>query len=120
MLSRFATAAVMAIVMAGCATTPPSATDPPSPAHVAARWAADDGSVVVVNLVVSAGVDAPQMRAVAERQQADHPGARVIVRIFAATAGPERYVIGHVPAGKEPLVAASPSATLLAIYDFPP
>lgn len=111
----------MAIVVAACGSTPPPpASDPRPPERVAARWVAEDGTVVVVNLVVSAAADARATRAAAERERSQSPGARVIVRIFAATAGPERFVIGHVPAGTEPLVGASPGATLLAIYDFPP
>ena len=113
-------AAAMAIVVAACASAPPPAIDPWSPAHVAARWIAEDGTVVAVNLVLSVATDARQARAIAERERADHPGARVIVRIFAATAGPERYVIGHVPAGMEPIVATSPTPTLLGVYDYPP
>jgi hypothetical protein len=118
-LSRLAAAWTIAMVMVACASSPPSATGQPPPARITARWVADDRTVVAVNLVVSAGMDAPERRALAERQRADHPGARVIVRIFAETAGPERYVIGHVPAVTEPLLGASPGATLLGVYDFP-
>lgn len=120
MLSRLAAAAVLALAMAACRSVPPHASDPPPPERAAARWVAEDGTVVVVNLVVSVETDARQTRAAAERERSQNPGARVIVRIFAATAGPERFVIGHVPTGAEPLVAASPGAALLAVYDFPP
>ena len=109
---------VGAMVVATCTSAPPPATAPPR-VQVAASWVAADGTVVALNLVVPAGTDVQHVRGLAERQRADHPGARVIVRIFAATAGSERYVIGHVPAGTEPLAQASPPATLLAIYDFP-
>ena len=110
----------MAMVVAACASVPRSPTDPPPPAQVAARWVAEDGTVVAVNLVVAPGTNREEQRTFAERERSQHPGARVIIRIFAATAGPERYVVGHVPAGTEPLVRASPSETLLGIYDFMP
>ena len=108
-----------------CGSRPPSGTQqlasaPAVAVAVAARWVADDGSVVAVNLVVPAGTGPQGIRELAERERGNHPGARVIVRIFSTTAGPERYVIGHVPGGTEPLPQVSPPpSSLLALYDFP-
>ena len=118
MLSRLARGALTALLMAGCASAPPSVRDE-TPAIVAATWVADDGTVVVVNLVVASGTTSAQIRGLAEREREHHPGARVIVRIFGATSGPERYVIGHVPAGTGPPVQPSPTSTLVGVYDFP-
>lgn len=119
MLSRLASAAVAGLVVVACASAPPPATDPPQPAQVAARWVADDGTVVVVNLVALAGTDARGARAIAEQERTRHTGARVIVRVFAPTAGAERYVVGHVPTRDEPLRGESRSQSLIALYDFP-
>jgi len=109
------------MTMAACESAPPHPS-PPAPAEpiVAASWVADDGSVVAVNLVVPVGLDPRRIRELAERQRAERPGARVIVRVFAATAGPERYLIGRVPTGDEPLAEDSPTPSLLGLYDFPP
>jgi hypothetical protein len=114
-----AVAAVMATAACESASPPPTAAAPAEPI-VAASWVADDGSVVAVNLVVPVGVDPRRIRELAARQRAERPGARVIVRVFAATAGPERYLIGRVPTGDEPLAQGSPTRSLLGLYDFPP
>jgi hypothetical protein len=106
-------------VVAACASPPRAAVEPPPPV-VAARWIADDGSVVAVNLVVAVGTDPGRIRLLAEREHSQRAGARVIVRIFAATAGPERYVVGHVPTGTEPLIETSSPPSLLGVYDFLP
>lgn len=111
---------VVAMVMAACASAPPWASDPPPRSTVAARWIAEDGTIVVLNLVAPVGTDAQDAREMAGGERADHPGARVIVRVFAATAGPERYVIGHVPVGTGAFVEASPPPSLIGLYDFPP
>jgi hypothetical protein len=113
-----ATVAVMTLVMAACASAPPVATSPP-PATVAATWVADDGTVVAMNLVVAPGTTPTQIRNLAERERRHHRRARVIVRVFGATAGAERYVIGHVPPSGEPIPGASQPASLIAVYDFP-
>lgn len=73
----------------------------------------------MVNLVAFAGTDARQARAIAEQERTQHTGARVIVRVFAATAGAERYVVGHVPTRGEPLRGESRPHSLVALYDFP-
>ena len=114
-----AVAAVVTTAACEGAPHPPSAAAPAEPI-VAARWVADDGSVIAVNLVVPVGTDPRRIRDLAERQRAERPGARVIVRVFAATAGPERYLIGRVPTGDEPLAEGSPTPSLLGLYDFPP
>jgi hypothetical protein len=107
--------------------TPPHSTAPAAEPDVVARWTADDGSVVAINLVVPTNTDpgrirqlANQIRELADQEHADHQRARVVVRIFDSTAGPERYVIGHVPGRDEPLAEASPPTTRIALYDFPP
>ena len=120
MLRRVATGPLALVVATACASTPSATTDRPTARDVAARWVSDDGSVVAVNLVVPAGTGAPQARHLAERERAEHPGARVIVRVFAATAGPERYVIGRLPAADAPLDQDPAPPSLLGLYDFPP
>jgi len=113
-----ATVAIMTMVMAACGSAPPVATGP-APAVVTATWVADDRTVVAMNLVVAAGTTAAQIRELAERERRHHPRGRVIVRVFSATAGAERYVIGHVPSSGEPISGTSQPASLIAVYDFP-
>ena len=48
----------------------------------------------------------------------EHPTARVIVTFFPIDAGPERFVIGHVPTDGGPLSGARPSSAL-ATFDYP-
>ena len=129
MLSRLIAAGIAATVVAACASMPPPHPPEPSRPTVAARWVADDGSVVAVNLVVPIGTDPNTASDLAERERSQHPGARVIVRIFPATAGLERYVIGHVPAAGEPLVETpaaneplveTPASSQIGLFDFPP
>jgi hypothetical protein len=114
-----ATVAVVTMVMAACTSAPPAATDP-APTIVAATWVADDGTVVAMNLVVAPGTTSAHIRELAERERRQHPRGRVIVRVFSAAAGAERYVIGHVPAPGEPIPDASQPASVIAVYDFPP
>ena len=119
MLIRLTAVGLLSMVAAACGSAPPSGTEPPQPVATA-RWVADDDSVVAVNLVVPAETDPQRTRALAEAERTTHPTARGIVRLFSATAGPERYDLGHVPAAGEPLVQASPPPSLLRVYDFPP
>jgi hypothetical protein len=113
-----ATVAVMTMVMAACASAPPVATSP-APAIVTATWVADDATVVAMNLVVAPGTTSAQMSELAERERRQQPRARVIVRVFSAASGAERYVIGHVPASGEPIPEVSQPSSLIAVYDFP-
>jgi hypothetical protein len=117
-----AAVAVGTVTVAACGRVPPSPAADASPAEpaVTARWVADDGSVVAINLVVPVGTDPRRTRELAERQRAEHPGTRLIIRVFASTAGPERFVIGHVPTDDQPLADGSHPASLIALYDFPP
>jgi hypothetical protein len=107
----------LAWAMVACGSARPSPTVPPVET-VVASWTADDGSIVALNVVIGRGTDRRSLPDVARRLREAHPGARVIVTVFADTAGPERYVIGHVPTADEPLVQASRPATWLATFDF--
>lgn len=109
-------------MVAACesAPPPPAAINPPVEPIVVARWVADDGSVVAVNLVIPAGIDPRRTRELAQRQRAGYANARVIVRVFASTAGPERFDIGHVPAADQSLTEGAHPPSLIALYDFPP
>ena len=86
---------------------------------MAARWVADDGSVVALNVVLGRDSDPPRLAQLARAYRDEHPGARVIVTFFAARAGQERYVIGYVPTGDGPLPPEARPATALATFDFP-
>lgn len=124
MLKALAAAILPGAMAAACASAPPPATVPDTPTvaapTVAARWIADDGSVVALNVVVATGTDPRRVREFAERQRQEHPAARVIVRVFAATAGPERYVLAHVPRRDGALVEGPVPSTRIALYDYPP
>jgi hypothetical protein len=103
-----------------CAAPPPS-TQPQAPAAevaVTARWVANDGSVLALNVVVGAGTDRRRLPAIAQELRRARPHARVIVTFFDDAAGPERYVIGHVPAGDEPVIASG-GPTWLGTFDLP-
>ncbi len=93
-------AVVGLVVMAALAcAAPPTSTQPPAPAaEVAftARWVADDGSVLALNVLVAAGTDRRRLPAIARELRRTRPHARVIVTFFDDAAGPERYVIGQV------------------------
>ncbi len=115
------TAVVGLVVMAAlaCAAPPPS-TQPPAPAAevaVTARWVADDGSVLALNVVVAAGTDRRRLPAIAQELRRARPHARVIVTFFDDAAGLERYVIGHMPAGDEPVIASG-GPTWLGTFDL--
>ncbi len=115
------TRAVVALALAGstaaCGSAPPSpSTD--AETTVVARWAADDGSIVVINAVLGRDADRRRLPELARTFRAEHPTARVIVTFFPIDAGPERFVIGHVPTDGGPLTGARPSSAL-ATFDYP-
>ena len=95
---------------------PPASTD--AATSVVARWTADDGSVVALNVVLGPDEDRRRLPDLARGFRNKHPDARVIVTFFPATAGPERFVIGHVPTDGGPLTGARPSS-VLATFDYP-
>jgi hypothetical protein len=121
--------AVLGLASIACAgtalPTPPPPPAPPAPTTdadvptVVATWVADDGSVVVLNVVVPVGTRPDELPRLARDLRDNHPGSRVIVNVFAAQAGPERFVIGHVPSGDEPRLPEDRPPTLLATYDYP-
>jgi hypothetical protein len=121
--------AVLGLASIACAgtalPTPPPPPAPPAPTTdpdvptVVATWVADDGSVVVLNVVVPTGTRPDELPRLARDLRDNHPGSRVIVNVFAAQAGPERFVIGHVPSGDEPRLPEDRPPTLLATYDYP-
>jgi hypothetical protein len=119
-LKRAVTVLAMVWATAACANAPPSPS-PPVDTTVVARWMADDGSIVALNVVLGRDADRRAIAELARSFRDEHPGARVIVTFFADTAGPERYVIGHIPlrADDGPLPAGSRPASSLATFDFP-
>jgi hypothetical protein len=117
-LTRAVAVIVIAYGTAACASVPPSST-PPVENTVVARWVADDGSVVALNVVVGRDADRGRMPELARALRNEHSRARVIVTFFADTAGPERYVIGHVPTDGGPLPAGTRPASTLVTFDFP-
>ena len=82
-------------------------------------WVADDGSVVALNVVLPRTVKPRGLASLADRYRREHPGARVIVRLFPSTAGPERFVVGHVPSDGASLAMTTGSDAALATFDFP-
>jgi hypothetical protein len=119
-LTRAVAVIAMVWATAACASAPLSPS-PPVETTVVARWMADDGSVVALNVVLGRDADRGGIPKLARSFRAQHPGARVIVTFFADTAGPERYVIGHVPlrADGGPLPAGTRPASTLVTFDFP-
>jgi hypothetical protein len=115
-------ATVLAWAVLACASPAPPTdrTASHEPATVVATWIADDASVVVLHVVVAPRTPPRELPRLASHLRARHPDSRVIVRVFASTAGPERFVIGRVPTGTEPIVAEPRPPTLLATYDFTP
>jgi hypothetical protein len=113
--------AVLATALAGsttaCGSAPPSPSTDPETA-VVARWAADDGSVVAMNIVLGQDADRRRLPALARAFRIQHPTARVIVTFFRSDAGKERFVIGHIPTDGGPLTGARPSSAL-ATFDYP-
>ena len=115
------TRAILTMALAGstaaCGSAPPS---PPIGAEtpVVARWAADDGSIVLMNVVLGQDADRRRLPELARAFRAEHPTARVIVTIFPTDAGPERFVIGHVPTDGGPLIGDRPSSAI-ATFDYP-
>lgn len=110
---------VVALVLLACGS--PSSTASPSAGYtVVARWASDDGSIVALNVVVGPGRGPRELADIANELRERDPGSRVIVTFFAEWAGPERFVVGHVPAGREPLAVASRAPSWLWTADTPP
>jgi hypothetical protein len=99
--------------------TPPTPTTGPDVPTVVATWIAEDGSVVVLNVVVPLGTRPHELPGLGHDLRRRHPESRVIVNVFAARAGPERFVIGRAPSGDEPRLPEERPSTLLATYDFP-
>lgn len=108
---------IITVAMAACSVAPSSPAPSPPEATVVARWVADDGSIVVLNVVVAATAR-PRLPAFAREYRAASPGARVVIRFFDMTAGDERYVIGHVPADGGPLPVGERPSSAIGIYDF--
>jgi hypothetical protein len=114
---------VLAWAVLACAIPPmPSATPTASieTATVVASYTTDDASIVVLHVVVARRTTPGDLRRFASDLRARHPDSRVIVRVFASTAGKERFVIGRVPTRTGPIVSEPRPPTLLATYDFPP
>jgi hypothetical protein len=120
-LERIAVEVVLGIAVVACVGSPPPFTSDPEPVpSIAARWAADDGSVIVLNVVLGRATDTRRIPDLARGYRRESPQARVIVRFFAATAGEERFVIGYVPTDGGRLRTDAPPSTVLATFDFPP
>ncbi len=83
-----------------------------------ARWIADDGSIVALNVVLGPNTDRRRLPELAGTFREQHPTARVIVTFFVHSAGEERFVIGRVPADGGPITNARPS-TAIATFDYP-
>ena len=119
-LNGIAAQIVLGIVVAACVGSPPPSTSHPEALpSIAARWVADDGSIVVLNVVLGRAADARRIPDLARDYRRASPKARVIVRFFAATAGEERFVIGYVPSDGGRLPAGAAPSTALAMFDFP-
>jgi hypothetical protein len=121
--------AVLALASIACAGTamptlppplaPPTPTTGPDAPTVVATWIAEDGSVVVLNVVVPLGTRPHELSGLARDLRRQHPESRVIVNVFAARAGPERFVIGRAPSDDEPRLLEDRPPTLLATFDYP-
>jgi hypothetical protein len=111
--------AVLALAgsMVACASAPPSRSPDGEPS-VVARWIADDGSIVALNVVLGPTTDRRRLPELARAFREQHPTARVIVTFFADSAGEERFVVGHVPTDGGPITNARPS-TAIATFDYP-
>ena len=120
MLNRLAGLIALTSAVVACSSAPPPSTPgPDAEPSIAARWVADDGSVVALNVVLGRGMDPRHIPELARRYRGEHQAARVIVTFFAASAGQERFVIGYVPTdgGRRP--ADPQPSTVLAAFDFP-
>jgi hypothetical protein len=116
-LTRTLLALALAWSTAACDSAPPS--PPTSPElTVVARWVANDGSVVALNVVLARDADRGRIPALARSIRDEHPAARVIVTFFASDAGPERFVIGYVPAADVPLPVGARPSSAIATFDF--
>ena len=69
-------------------------------------------------MVLARDADRGRIPALARSIRDEHPGARVIVTFFASDAGPERFVIGHVPPADGPLPAGARPSSAIATFDF--
>ena len=116
-LTRTVAAVALASWTAACNGAPPSPSTNPEPTIVA-RWVADDDSVVALNVVLARETDRRRIPELARSFRDEHPGARVIVTFFADTAGPERFVIGHVPTADDPLPIGARPRSAIAAFDF--
>ncbi len=116
-LTRTVVGLALASAMAACNGAPPSPSAAPE-AAVVARWVADDGSVVALNVALARPTDRRRIPELARAFRDEHPGARVIVTFFASDAGPERFVIGHVPTDGGPLPAGVRPVSAIATFDF--
>ena len=121
-VARSAVVAVVAVVAISCGPSPaiPSPASPSADYAVVARWAADDGSVVALNVVIGSAVDRGRLADAARELGRQHPRSRLIVTFFAPWAGPERYVIGHVPMGDRPMPVSSRAPSWLWTVDLRP
>lgn len=111
--------AVLALAgsMAACGSAPSSPSTDAEPT-VVARWTADDGSVVALNVLLGPRTDRRRLPELARAFREEHPTARVIVTFFSDNAGEERFVIGHVPTDGGPITNTRPS-TAIATFDYP-
>ena len=103
--------------VAACGSAPPSPS-PDAESTVVARWIADDGSIVALNVVLGRETDRRRLPELARGLRQQHSTARVIVTFFSDSAGEERFVIGHVPTDGGPTTNARPS-TAIATFDYP-
>ena len=116
-LTRTLLGLALAWSTAACESAPQS--PPTSPeTTVVARWVGDDGSVVALNVVLTRETDRARIPELARSIRDEHPGARVVVTFFASDAGPERFVIGHVPSADGPLPANPRPSSAIATFDF--
>lgn len=117
MLRPAVTLLAIAGLMAACGSAPPSPS-PDAESTVVARWTADDGSIVALNVVLGRDTDRRRLPDLARAFREQNPTARVIVTFFSDSAGEERFVIGHVPTDGGPITNARPS-TAIATFDYP-
>jgi hypothetical protein len=116
-LTRLAAAVAFAWSTVACGSSPPS-TPTAADARIVARWVADDASVVVLNVSLGPGSDRHRIPELARAYRAAHPTSRLIITFFDASAGQERFVIGHIPTDGSALPAGRPPSAI-ATFDFP-
>jgi hypothetical protein len=117
-LTRLAAAVALAWSTVACGSSPPSTSPTAADARIVARWVADDASVVVLNVSLGHGSDRRRIPELARAFRAAHPASRLIITFFDATAGQERFVIGHIPTDGSALPAGRPPSAI-ATFDFP-